>query len=93
MDAQSSKHTALAIPGDKMLTCILKFHISRDEHFGSDMSNNWLKVLDLWLMTCQVEPVPLTDCQMGWDGCKKEPWPQVLRVGTCCQTACLFFYF
>lgn len=43
MDARSSKHTALAIPGDKMLTCILKFHMSRNEHFGSDMFSVWLK--------------------------------------------------
>jgi hypothetical protein len=88
VDAQSSKHTALTSLDDKILTCILKFHMSSNGHSGSDMSSDWLKVLALWLMIGQVEPVTVIDYQMGWDGCKRKPWPQVLRVGTCCQMTC-----
>lgn len=49
VDAQGSKHIALIITSDKMLICILKFHMSSNMHFGSDMSNNMLKVLTLGL--------------------------------------------
>ena len=47
VDAWSSKHIALTILGDKMLTCIMKFHMSSDE----------LKVLALVLLMGQVELV------------------------------------
>ena len=47
MDAWSSKQIALASPSHKMLTSILKFHMSSDMHFGSDMSSDTLTVLTL----------------------------------------------
>jgi hypothetical protein len=46
VDAQSSKHIALTIHGDKMLTNISKFH----------MSSDGLKVLALCLLAGWVEP-------------------------------------
>lgn len=60
VDAKSSKHIALTITGDKMLICILKFHMSRNMHFGSDMSSDGLKVLTLGLLTGKVELVTVT---------------------------------
>lgn len=41
MDAHSSTFL-----DDRMLTCILKFHMSSGGHFGIEMSSDGLKVLD-----------------------------------------------
>ena len=46
VDAQSFKHTAQIIHNDKLLTSILKFHMSSDKHFGNDMSSDRLEGLD-----------------------------------------------
>lgn len=63
VDAWSSKHIALTIHGDNMLTSILKF----------SMSNDGLEVWALGLRTGQVEPMTMTDYQMDCQGCKKQP--------------------
>ena len=72
MDARNYEHIALTSHGDKMFTCILTFHMSNDGHFGIDVSNDGLKVLTLGLLIDQLEPVTVTVCQMGCDGCKKK---------------------
>jgi hypothetical protein len=64
------EHNAWMVLGDKMLTCNLKFHMSSDMHFGNDMSSDGLKVLALYLLTGLVEPMMMTNCQMGCDGGK-----------------------
>lgn len=62
MDAWSSKYIALTTLGDKMITNIMKFHMSSDRHFRSDMSSDGLKVLAFNLLMGQVELVIVTDC-------------------------------
>lgn len=47
MDAQSSKHIALTIHADKMLTCIMELHLLSDMHLGSDMSSDGFDGLGL----------------------------------------------
>lgn len=47
--------------------------MSSDGHIRSDMSSRMLKVLALGLLTGHVEPVTVTGCQMGCDGCKEKP--------------------
>lgn len=78
MDAESSKHIALTILGDKMLTCTMEIHILSDMRFGSEMSSDGLKVLALSLLTGQVELLTMIDCQMACNECKKQPWFWVL---------------
>ena len=72
VDAWSSKHTTLTISSEKMLIDILKTTMSSDRHFGSDMSSDGLKVLALCILMGQVQPMILSDCQMGCDRCKKQ---------------------
>ena len=59
----------------------MKFHMSSDMHFGSDMSSGivrfgpWsfdkLEILVLSLLTCQIASMTMINCQIGCDGCKK----------------------
>lgn len=67
-----------------MLIDIQKFHMSSDEHFGSDMSSDQhsgsdmssdgLKALTLGLVMDQVKPMIMNEYQMGCEGCKKQPY-------------------
>ena len=46
--------------------------MSSDEHSGSDLSSDRLKIMVLSLLKCQVGPMIVIGCQMGCEGAKKK---------------------
>ena len=46
--------------------------MSSDEHSGSDLSSDRLKIMVLSLLKGQVGPMIVIGCQMGCEGAKKK---------------------